>query len=249
MRDAQTVEAPGRDVGRHHDAASPLAEVGQGLLSLVLGQIALQRRGLPAHVSELEGQGLGPVLRPGENEHRLVLSLTKKGVDELDLAGAGNVVDVLVDAGDRNRVGHFDQNRVAQFARGELVHFWRHGGREQQRLAIAGKHGHDLAQVAQKAHVEHPVRLVHHQGLHPREIDQLLVEQVQQPAWTRHGHRRTGQGLDLRVLGDAAVRYGAAHADLATEAKESLVNLQGQLAGGRQHEHADGAAPGRVSLE
>ena len=58
----------------------------------------------------------------------------------------------------------------------------RHRGREHQRLPLGRNLVDDLAQVVDKAHVEHPVGLVDDQHFDVRQIDVTLLHQIQQPA-------------------------------------------------------------------
>jgi hypothetical protein len=62
---------------------------------------------------------------------------------------------------------HGDTRRIAQHLRGQRGDLARHGGREQQRLAVGRDLGDDRPDVVNETHVEHAVGLVEHQHLHP----------------------------------------------------------------------------------
>ena len=82
----------------------------------------------------------------------------------------------------------------------------REGGGEEQRLALAGEQAHDLADVRDEAHVEHPVGLVEDEDLDLAEVHRALADVVQQPA--RSGDEdldAAPEQLDLRVDPGAAV--------------------------------------------
>ena len=65
---------------------------------------------------------------------------------------------------------------------GELGDRRRHGGGEQQRLAVAPALRNDLPHVVDEAHVEHAVGLVEHEDRDLVEPDMALVAEVEQAA-------------------------------------------------------------------
>ena len=78
--------------------------------------------------------------------------------------------------------------------------------REEQVLAARRQDREDLADVADEAHVEHPVGLVEDEDLDPRQVDGALAEMVEQPAGRRDDDLgAAAQGADLRIEADAAV--------------------------------------------
>ena len=78
--------------------------------------------------------------------------------------------------------------------------------REQQVLALGRQDREDLADVADEAHVQHPVRLVEDEDLDAGQVDRALAEVVEQAAGRGDDDLGTGaEGADLRVEADAAV--------------------------------------------
>jgi len=123
------------------------------------------------------------------------------------------------------------------------------GRGEEQVLARGGQPGENFFHVGQEAHVEHAVGLVQDQGVDLGQVDLAAVDEVQQPAGAGHDDGRLGQGLDLGEYPYAAEDRGAADARLPAEVDEGFVDLQGQLAGGREDEHAHRPALGRIGGE
>ena len=77
------------------------------------------------------------------------------------------------------------------------------------------------------------------------EVDGLLADEVEQAA--RRGDEdldAAPERLDLRALGHAAVDHGRADVGALAQGGDALVDLHRQLAGGRQHQGADGVARG-----
>ena len=118
-------------------------------------------------------------------------------------------------------------------------------GREQQRLvglADVAQHPLDLGQ---EAHVGHPVGLVDDDQAHVRQVGDLAVDQVDEPA--RGRHHDLGAGLergDLLAHLGAAVDGDEAQRPGLDQRPKHVGDLPGQLAGGDQHE-AGGALRGR----
>ena len=106
----------------------------------------------------------------------------------------------------------------------------------------------DLADVADEAHVEHPVGLVEDEDLDPRQVDGPLADVVEQAARRRDDDLGTGaQRADLRIEADAAVDGGRADGVLGAVGPDALLDLERELAGRGQDQRADDArAAGRT---
>jgi hypothetical protein len=81
---------------------------------------------------------------------------------------------------------------------GEILDLVGERRREQQVLPFAGQQCEDPLDVADEAHVEHPVGLVQHQDLDPRKIEVALALMVEQAAWSRD--QDVDAALQLRGL-------------------------------------------------
>ena len=99
-------------------------------------------------------------------------------------------------------------------------------------MPFLGHRGDDLADVADEAHVEHPVGLVEHEDLDVRQVDRPLPEVVQEPA--RRGHDDLGTGPErayLRIEPDAPVDRGGADRTLGAIGPYARLDLECELAG------------------
>ncbi len=131
---------------------------------------------------------------------------------------------------------------LVQDALGQVLDRRRHGRREQQRLALLRDGRHDLADVLDEAHVEHPVGLVEHQHVDVAQVEDALAHKVQQAA--RRGDDdvdAVAERVPLLALADAAVDGRDAEAGVLAVLGGRLGDLDRQLARRRDDERADRA--------
>jgi hypothetical protein len=156
------------------------------------------------------------------------------------LADALGENDALFDALLRGRDRrHGDARRIAQHVRGEIGDLARHGGGEQQRLALLRELRDDRADVVDEAHVEHAVGFVEHQHFDLVEPDGVRTQQVEQAAGRRDQHveaiHQVAHLASHRHAADDERRLDAHVASVSAEAFEDLAR---QFAGRREHQHA-----------
>ncbi len=187
------------------------AEAVDGALPAVLRHIALQRLDSIALLVQVAGQRTRPMLGAGEDQGPPGSPAFEHGQQQLLLEPAGHRIERM-----RNRLGrgdHADLNRdrIAQDAVRQLADVIRHGGREEQRLALDRHQFEDAADVGQEAHVAHAVGLVQHQHLDLRQVDAALGDQVEQASGAGDDDLgAAAQRLHLRALAHAAVDGDAA---------------------------------------
>src|SRR5690606_10143263 len=80
-----------------------------------------------------------------------------------------------------------DLLRLVQQAGGQFANVLGEGGREQQVLATRRQQTENLADVADKAHVEHAIGFVEDEDFQVLELDRVLLVQVKQTA--RRGNK------------------------------------------------------------
>ena len=123
---------------------------------------------------------------------------------------------------------HRDATGIAQDGVGEFRDVLRHGGREQQRLALERQLGDDLADGMDEAHVEHAVGFVEHQDLD-------LVKR--QPVALTRSIRRPGVATRMSVPAiterpacpwHAADDHGGPRRDVAAIGLEAVADLARQ---------------------
>ena len=118
--------------------------------------------------------------------------------------------------------------------------FGRHGGREEECLALFRQMAENPPDIREKAHVEHLVCLVQHQHLQVGEVDDSLADKVEKA--TRTGNNDLGaapQLFHLRVDPNAAVDRDAPESGLLAQGGEGLVDLFGQFPGGGDDQRPD----------
>ena len=233
VRQRLDVEAARGDLGGDEDGEPAGLEVGEGPDALRLALVAVDRGGLDAVALELLGEPVGAVLGPGEDERLVDPAGPDEVAEQLALALAVDRVDDLGhELGRRVARRDLDRGRVVEQPVGEPPDLVREGRREQQVLAPRRQDREDLADVADEAHVEHPVGLVEDEDLDARQVDGPLAEVVEQAAGRRDDDLGAGaQGADLRVEADAAVDGGGADRVLGAVGADALLDLERELAG------------------
>ncbi len=94
--------------------------------------------------------------------------------------------------------GDLDHRRRIEQAVGERLDLVGERCREEQVLASLRQQREDPLDVADEAHVEHPVRLVQNEDLDVRQVDGALLVMVEQTA--RSGDQNVDAALELRDL-------------------------------------------------
>ena len=164
------------------------------------------------------------------------------------LSPVGDVKHALVDQGDGAARGRdLDPRRLVQHGRGEVGDLGGHGRREQHRLSRLRQLGHDLADVADEAHVEHPVGLVEHEGRDAR-------SSLAWPCWMR-SRRRPGVATRMSIPARKPATCGSwptppwitavRRAQAFAVGGEGRGHLDGELAGRNEDER--GCARGRAA--
>ena len=182
------------------------------------------------------GDAIGGALSPREHDHPAELRLFQQPGEHRRLVPSRDVVNALVDAVDGNRLrrnGH--AHRIAQDFAGKHFDSLRHGGREQDRLPCARQNLHEFADIANKAHVEHPVCLVDDEEACLCEIVAALGHMIEEtPGRGNEDIHALGYRPDLLTVGDAAHDDGARHFEVPPVSLDALRNLNPKLARGHE---------------
>ena len=238
MGDVVDMDAAGHDVGGDEHADRTGLELAQRLLAGTLALVAVDRAGVDAGLLQIGGELVGAVLGAGE-DHRLLEIGLRQMLDEPELLGLlRHQIDALVDLldGDDFR-RHLDPDRIGQDLGGQLFHRTRHGGREQQRLAVGRKLRDDAHDVLDEAHVEHPVGLVENDVVDFGQRQGTLVQQVEQTARRRDDDvDAAAHRLDLRTDRDTAEDHVMGQLGAGGVGFDVAGDLRGELAGRGQDE-------------
>ena len=92
-----------------------------------------------------------------------------------------------------------DAHRILEEIGGEAGDLLRHGGREEQVLALARQHAGDLADRVDEAQIEHLVDFVEHEDFDLRQAQRAAVDEIDEAAGRRNEDidavaRRRGSG-------------------------------------------------------
>jgi hypothetical protein len=184
---------------------------------------------------ELKRQALRAMLRPGEDDRGLAIGAGEHAIQEIPLAPFRNRVESVLDSLDRCRVAEIHDVRLVEDPIGQLPDRLRHGRREEEILSILRQSPQDPLDVGQEAHVEHVIRLVEDQGLDLGEVEMALLKQVEHaPRAADHDLGTTAQGPDLRAGRHSAEDRDGPDVAEPREPPDLRVDLDRQLAGGRQ---------------
>ncbi len=175
---------------------------------------------------------------------RVGLWWRRKPISRLGLLLGRDRVDRLGDLVDRH--GDFadlDAHGVAQGVAHGFEDAARHGGREQQVLALLGQLADDALHVGPEAHVEHAVGFVEHDDLDLGEGEVAALDHVEQAA--RRGDDEVDAAahrFHLRLVGHAAVDGYDVLAGVLAAGASDFVDLGAELARGGDHEGAHALA-------
>ena len=244
---AVDVDAACRDIRCDEDGHLAALEGFQRTFALRLALVAMDGDRVDIRRRETAHDGIGAVFRPGKDEHGLHFRLTD-GLHQKGLFLAlFDEADALLDlVGRRRRRSHGHLCRVTQELRGKAFDEFRHGGREEQRLAFCRNMFRDGAERVDEAQVQHLVCFVEHEDFNILEADGALLDQVDQAAGRGDQHVHAALKLaDLRADLGAAANHRHAQAEAGAVGFERGGDLAGQFAGRRQHENARALVRGR----
>src|SRR5690606_22102881 len=120
---------------------------------------------------------------------------------------------------------------------GQFANVLGEGGREQQVLATRRQQTENLADVADKAHVEHAIGFVEDEDFQVLELDRVLLVQVKQTA--RRGNKNVdalAQLHHLRIDFYTTKDNGGVQRQVLAVGEHAVMNLCGQFTRWRQHQ-------------
>ena len=235
--DVLDIDAAGGHIGRHQDVDVAMPEGAQRLLSGALSEVSVDGGGGEAALDQLVRHSGRRSLRAGEDQHEPPVAGLQHAREQLDLVEGVRAVDELLDRLDRvgvlGLVAHrADVRRLGHVAPRQGDDRAGHGRREKHRLAAGRGERHEGLDVGQEAQVEHLVGLVEHDDPGLRQVEVPLLGQVDEAARRADDDLDASlEGLDLRLVGAAAVDREHPDTALLACALEVTGDLDGQLTG------------------
>ncbi|MNK72935.1 hypothetical protein D3C87_924220 [compost metagenome] len=254
VADVRDVQAARGDVRGYKNLEFARAEVGERLHAQRLVQVAVDRRGVEAVGLQRLGDDVDFRLAIAEDDAVLHVVATDQGAQGgalgLGVRG-GDADDILGDGvGCHGRPRGLDPGRILEELRGQARDLGRHGGREEQGLALGRRQFEDALDVGDETHVEHAVGFVDDHHLDAGQQDLAAFEQIEQTA------RRGDQDVDALVQqrhlvahGDSADQQSPAQLGALGVFCEVLGDLVGQFAGGGQDQGARHPGAGATRAE
>ena len=248
--DVVDVESARRHVGCDEHGRSARTEGVKRANALVLRLVAVDRLCADVRRLQLAAQAVGTVLRLREDDGPLHAERLVEMHEELRLLRLQHEVELLVDAVDRARDRrHRHRDGVREQRVRKMADLLRHRRREEHGLPLLRQHRCDLANGLDEAHVEHAVGFVEHEEVDLGERDELLLEQVDQPARRRHEDVESLlDRADLRALAHAAEDDGEAKRRMPAIAREALGDLRRKFTRRRKHQRLRLAAERRTRV-
>ncbi len=182
VADALDVQPARGHVGGDQDVDIPALEPIDDFLALLLRHVAVECGGRESARFEPSGEFLGGHARAREHQHRVErLDLQDPG-QRVELVHAADHPVALVDAGRRGGLrADRDVLGIAQVSVGDTPDRVGHGGRKQHLLAALGNPFQDLPDFVDKAHAQHFVGLVEHQGIERIDPERALFQVIDDP--------------------------------------------------------------------
>ena len=254
VADVGNVEAARRHVARRQQLDVAGAELVQRLHAALLVHVAVQRAGVEAVLGQALEQNGHIALAIAEDDRVLDTFTANELAQRVALGPILAVLAVAETLGDGLRssggLGHLDAHRIAQELVNEAGDLGRHGGREEQRLALRRQQLADLLDVRDEAHVEHAVGLVDDEDLDAHQHQPAALEEIEHAAWGGDQHVDAAIELPGLVLHRDAANEQR-HVELVIDAVflEALRALRGELARRRQDQRARHSGPGSPRLQ
>ena len=186
------------------------------------------------------GHHLATALGVAEHNDALRLLGLEDAQKQPHLGIAGDMEQLLVNLLHSNLLG-LDGNLhgILGVLPGQVLHIGVEGGAEEHGLAVLGlgQHLDELAKVRIEAHVEHAVRLVHHQKGHLTQVHGAGLLQVDDTARRADDDVNTFfQQGGLLVVAHSAVEAARLEAGTGNQCPGLLLHLHCQLPGGNHNQ-------------
>ncbi len=177
-------------VAGHQHVAAAVGQAEQHFLAVALLHVAMQGQRREAKLLQRVGDLVHVLAGVAEHHRRFGRVLQQQAGQRLLPVRRFHFAEQVADG--RGLVGAFHGHfqRIAQQVAGDLADAVREGGREQQALPVLVGAAGNLADRLFKAHVQHAVGFVQHQGAHRAQVQGTLAGQFLHAAGGADHHVR-----------------------------------------------------------
>jgi hypothetical protein len=128
----------------------------------------------------------------------------------------------------------------------QTTNIFGHSGREQQGLMLTGQASDNIADIGQKAHIEHTVGFINNEYLYPRQVKGAFQEMIQQTSGTAYNQFNSpAEAANLVLHVNPAVNGDSMQASLETKLIDCFAGLFRKFAGGGNDQDSD-MSPGAL---
>ena len=245
--DAIHIEAAGGHIGGDEHIHRAVLEPLDRAFPLVLGHIAVEY----GHVVTLGLQGLrhgdGDRLGAGKDDHPFLGFRFQHAAEGLEFLRAVHRDEALADPTGVGPLGaDCDLRGVVEIFVRNPPDLGRHGGGEEHHLALAGQLFQHPFHVVDEAHAQHFIGFIEHEAAQARQVEGALAHVIHHAAGGPHHDLHTAlEAHDLIAeIGAAVDGQHAQMRHVGRIALEGIGHLDGQFAGGREHQHLRAALLG-----
>lgn len=244
MAHVSDIQAARGDVRGDQHFKAAFTEPLQSLFALALGAVGMQDGHGVVRAFQGMRHAVGAVFGAAEDDHRIVMHRVEELEEQVGFLHIGHGIDDVLDGlGRRTARADLDGFGVVHRPFDERLDLRRDGGGKKGGVALARTTFNDLADVGQKAHVQHPVGLVQDEKLHLVQAQGALLEMVQQAAGGGDDDIGAGaQFIRLPAITDSAKNDGDVEIGEARVGAEGGFHLGGQFTGRFQDERAGASA-------
>ena len=208
MSEVVDIESAGSHIGSDKESDDTVAEFLHDNVALLLAEVAMERVGIISVGNEMVGDFLSVATCAAEDDGVYIGVVIGNTLErEIFVARVDHVVymayvfSAFIARAHHNFLGIFHESL------GNLGYLGRHCSREEEHLAVLGHMRQNVVDRIDKAHVEHFVGFIEHDGVHVLELHYTTVYEVDETA--RSGHNdldafleRTDLALDARAAVD-----------------------------------------------
>ncbi len=150
-------------------------------------------------------------------------------------------IDNLADSfGGLSRPGNLDFFRIFQGKSGDFLHLFNQGRGKKHGLSLTRKPGNDGADIGQKTHIQHSIRLIQHQIFNGIHFKAAVFKMIQKPSGSGDDDGSpAGHEFSLTVVTHASDDGSGFNLDKFSAILKAILDLRRQLASRNNYKSAE----------